>query len=290
MWPHRNAFPFSLINTKGETMDNLLKPEMIETLLIPWAIKIALALAIFIVGRWIAKWLTSTVRKVMNRADMDGMLVDFLANIIYTVLLLAVVMAALDHLGIQTTSLLAVFGAAGLAIGLALKDSLGNFSSGVMIILFRPFKVGDFVEAGGATGVVEQVRMFATTFRTGDTREVIVPNSQIYGGMITNYSAKETRRIDLVFGIGYGDDIAKAKRIIEDIMREDGRILDDPAPAIAMAELADSSVNFNVRPWVKSADYWPVRADLLENVKLAFDANDVSIPFPQTDVHVHNVA
>jgi small conductance mechanosensitive channel len=221
---------------------------------------------------------------------MDGMLIDFFGNIVYTVLLLAVVMAALDHVGIQTTSLLAVFGAAGLAIGLALKDSLGNFSSGVMLILFRPFKVGDFIEAGGVSGVVEQVRMFATVMRTGDNREIIVPNSQIYGGTITNYSARETRRIDLVFGIGYTDDIAKTKQIIEDIMRQDERILADPAPSIALGELGDNSVNFNVRPWVKSADYWPVRADMLEKVKLAFDANGISIPYPQRDVHLHQVA
>lgn len=273
-----------------ENISELGNPELIQTMLIPWAIKIGVALAIFIVGRWIAKWITGITRKVMTRSKIDEMLVNFLGNIVYTILLLAVVMAALDQVGIQTTSLLAVFGAAGLAIGLALKDSLGNFSSGVMLILFRPFKVGDFIEAGGTAGVVEEVRMFATIIRTGDNREVIVPNSQIYGGTIVNYSAKATRRIDMVFGIGYGDDIAKAKQIIEDIMKQDERILEDPAPAVALGELADSSVNFNVRPWVNSGDYWPVRADMLEKVKLAFDANGISIPFPQQDVHMHNVA
>jgi small conductance mechanosensitive channel len=265
-------------------------PGLVLAMLMPWAIRIGIALAIFIVGRWIARWLTSTARKVMTRSSMDKMLINFLGNIIYMVLLLAVVMAALDHLGIQTTSLLAVFGAAGLAVGLALKDSLSNFSSGVMIILFRPFKVGDFIEAGGATGVVEEVRIFATIMKTGDNREIIVHNSQIYSGTITNYSAKSTRRIDLVFGIGYDDDIAKAKRIMDDIMKQDDRILADPAPAVAVAELADSSVNFNVRPWVNSGDYWPVRADLLEKIKLAFDANGISIPYPQQDVHMHEVA
>ena len=219
-----------------DQLANLSDPTLIQTMVIPWAIKIGVALAIFIIGRWIAKWITSMVRRVMTKANMDEMLVRFLGNIVYTVLLLAVVMAALDHLGIQTTSLLAVFGAAGLAIGLALKDSLGNFSSGVMLILFRPFKVGDFIEAGGTSGVVEEVRMFATMFRTGDNREVIVPNSQIYGGTITNYSARDTRRIDMVFGIGYGDDMAKAKQIIEDIMKQDERILSAPAPAIALGE------------------------------------------------------
>ncbi len=265
-------------------------PGVIQTLLIPWGIRLGIALAIFIVGRWIARWLTNMVRRLMTRAGMDDMLINFLGNLVYTVLILVVVMATLDQLGIETTSLLAVFGAAGLAIGLALKDSLSNFSSGVMIILFRPFKVGDFIEAGGATGVIEEVRMFATIMRTGDNRQIIIPNSQIYGGTITNYSAKPTRRIDLVFGIGYGDDIAKAKKIIDDIMQQDERILSDPAPAIALGELADSSVNFNVRPWVKNEDYWPVRADLLEKVKLAFDANGISIPYPQQDVYMHNVA
>ena len=276
-------------------MDPDLLPPMedvssMQSLLIDFSIKIAIALLIFVIGRWIAKWLTGLVGKVMGRANMDEMLINFVSNLVYTVLLLVVVMASLDQLGVETTSLLAVFGAAGLAIGLALKDSLSNFSSGVMIILFRPFKVGDFVEAGGATGVVEEVRMFATIFRTGDNREVIVPNGQIYGGTITNYSAKPTRRIDLVFGIGYDDDIAKAKQIINDIMKQDDRILSDPEPAVAMAELADSSVNFNVRPWVKSGDYWPVRADLLEKVKLAFDAEGISIPYPQQDVYMHNAA
>ena len=275
---------------KSISITELGNPDMIQTILIPWAIQITVALAIFIIGRWIAKWLTGVVEKLMKKSRLDDMLVNFVSNMVYSVLLLVVVMAALDHLGIETTSLLAVFGAAGLAIGLALKDSLANFSSGVMIILFRPFKVGDYIEAGGVGGVVEEVRMFATILRTGDNREIIVPNGQIYGGTITNYSARSTRRIDLVFGIGYDDDIAKAKQIINDIMKQDNRILSDPEPAVAMAELADSSVNFNVRPWVKSGDYWPVRADLLEQVKLAFDANGISIPYPQQDVHMHNVA
>ncbi len=272
------------------SITELGNPDMIQTILIPWAIQITVALAIFIIGRWVAKWLTGVVEKLMKKSKLDDMLVNFVSNMVYSVLLLVVVMAALDHLGIETTSLLAVFGAAGLAVGLALKDSLANFSSGVMIILFRPFKVGDFIEAGGVGGTVEEVRMFATILRTGDNREIIVPNGQIYGGTITNYSARPTRRIDLVFGIGYDDDIAKAKQIINDIMKQDDRILADPEPAVAMAELADSSVNFNVRPWVKSGDYWPVRADLLEQVKLAFDANGISIPYPQQDVHMHNVA
>ena len=273
-----------------DKLNELAKPELIQTMILPWAIRIGIALAIFIVGKWIAKWLAGVARNLMKKASLDDMLIGFLGNIVYIVLLVVVVIAALDHLGIQTTSLLAVFGAAGLAIGLALKDSLGNLSSGVMLILFRPFKVGDFVEAGGASGVVEEVRMFATIFRTGDNRVVIVPNSQIYSGTITNYSARDTRRIDLVFGIGYGDNLAEAKKVISEILSQDSRILSEPAPSVALGELADSSVNFNVRPWVRSEDYWPVRADLLEKVKLAFDAKGISIPYPQQEVHMRNVA
>jgi len=273
-----------------EQIGQLLDPELINTYLIPWGIRIALALAIFIIGRWIIKAVVNFAERMMNKAKLDTMLVSFLGNILYTVLLLAVVMAALDQLGVQTTSLLAIFGAAGLAIGLALKDSLANFSSGVMLIIFRPFNVGDLIEAAGITGIVEEVRIFNTLFRTADNREVIVPNSHIYAGPIINVSARPTRRIDMVFGIGYEDDIRKAKQLIEAAFAADERILKDPAPTVAMAELADSSVNFNVRPWVKSGDYWAVRSDLMERIKLSFDDNGISIPYPQQDVHMHNAA
>ena len=271
-------------------LEQFLKPEMINTYLIPWGIRITMALAIFIVGRWVIKIVVRVAKRVMNKANLDTMLTSFLGNILYTVLLLVVIIAALDQLGVQTTSLIAVFGAAGLAIGLALKDSLANFSSGVMLIIFRPFKVGDFIEAAGISGVVEEVRIFSTVMRTGDNREIIVPNGHVYSGPITNVSARETRRIDMVFGIGYDDDIRKAKQLIEAAFAADERILKDPAPAVAVAELADSSVNLNVRPWVKTGDYWAVRSDLLENLKLAFDENGISIPYPQRDVHMHNVA
>jgi small conductance mechanosensitive channel len=271
-------------------LEKFLNPEMINTYLIPWGIRITMALAIFVVGRWIVKIVVRFAKRMMGKASLDPMLSSFLGNILYTALLLVVIIAALDQLGIQTTSLLAVFGAAGLAIGLALKDSLANFSSGVMLIIFRPFKVGDLIEAAGITGVVEEVRIFNTILRTGDNREIIVPNSHIYAGPITNMSARDTRRIDLVFGIGYDDDIRKAKQLIEAAFAADERILKDPAPAVSLAELADSSVNLNVRPWVDTADYWAVRSDLLENLKLAFDENGISIPYPQQDVHMHNVA
>ena len=273
-----------------EQLERLLDPEIVSTYLIPWGIRIALALAIFVIGRWVVKTVVRLARRVMGKASLDDMLVAFLGNILYTVLLLVVVIAALDQLGVQTTSLIAVFGAAGLAIGLALKDSLANFSSGVMLIIFRPFKVGDFIEAAGISGIVEEVRIFNTLVRTGDNREIIVPNSHIYSGPIINVSARPTRRIDMVFGVGYEDDIRKVRQLIEAAFAADERILKEPAPAVAMADLADSSVNFNVRPWVKSEDYWAVRADLMERIKLSFDENGISIPYPQQDVHMHNAA
>lgn len=272
-----------------DQLARLFTPEMLQTHVIPWATRIVVALAIFIVGRWVALWLLSAARRLMRRGGMDDMLVAFLSNIAYFMLLAVVVIAALDHLGVQTTSLLAIVGAAGLAVGLALKDSLGNFASGVLLIVFRPFRVGDFIEAAGTSGIVQAVNVFSTVLATGDNREVTVPNGQIYGGTIVNVTARPTRRIDLVFGIGYGDDIRTAKRLIEEAMGRDERILAEPAPAVSLAELADSSVNINVRPWVKTGDYWAVRSDLLESVKAAFDANGISIPLPQRDVHLHRV-
>jgi small conductance mechanosensitive channel len=271
-------------------IEHYLKPEMIETYLIPWGIKITVAVAIFIVGRLIAKMVARFTKRMMKRAKLDDMLTAFLGNILYVALLVVVVIAALDQLGVQTTSLIAVFGAAGLAVGLALKDSLSNFSSGVMLIVFRPFKVGDFIEAAGQAGVIEEVRIFSTIMKTGDNREIIIPNSHIYSGPIINVSARPTRRIDMVFGIGYDDDIRRAKELVNAAFAADERILQDPAPAVAMVELADSSVNFNVRPWVKTADYWAVRSDLMERIKLSFDENGISIPYPQRDVHMHNAA
>lgn len=254
----------------------------------PWAIKIFMALVIFIVGRWVVKIVVNLVKKLMTRSGkMDEMLINFVASIVNAVLLLFVIIAALDQLGVDTTSLVALIGAAGLAIGLALQGSMQNFAAGVMILVFKPFKSGDFIEAGGVTGVVEQVNIFSSTLRTGDNKEVIVPNGSIYDGAITNYSARETRRIDMVFGIGYDDDIRAAKAILEKLVAEDERILKDPAAVIALSELGDSSVNFVVRPWVKSGDYWAVMWDMNEKVKMAFDEAGISIPYPQMDVHMH---
>ena len=260
---------------------------MIDTYIYPWVINIALALAVFVVGRWVAKQLVKLITRVIRRSKMDDMLVNFITSIANILLLLVVVVAALDQLGVDTTSLIALVGAAGLAVGLALQDSLKNFAAGVMLIVFRPFREGDFVEAAGVSGIVEHVSIFNTVMRTPDNREVIVPNGGIYSGVIINYSARDTRRVDMVFGIGYDDDLKRAKAILEEIVGNDDRILKDPAAVVAVSELADSSVNFVVRPWVKSADYWDVLWDTTETVKLRFDAEGISIPYPQMDVHLH---
>jgi len=273
----------------GQSLDQLAKSDWLALYVIPWGSRILFALLIFLIGRWIAKRLVKVLRKIMERASLDDMLVNFLSNIAYMALLVVVVLATLEQLGVNTTSALAIFGAAGLAIGLALQGSLSNFAAGSMLVFFRPFKTGDFVEAAGITGVVEEIRIFNTLLRTPDNREIIVPNGQIYDGTIINYSARDTRRIDLVIGIGYDDDLKQAKSVMEDIIAADERILKDPASAVMLLELADSSVNFAVRPWVNSGDYWDVRADLLENIKTTFDAKGISIPYPQQDVHMHEV-
>ncbi|MDH5358016.1 MAG: mechanosensitive ion channel [Gammaproteobacteria bacterium] len=255
------------------------------SVILQWLTSIVFAIAIVVIGRTVVKWLVKLIRKIMVRADLDPILINFASSIANAVMLLFVFIAALDQLGVNTTSLIAVLGAAGLAVGLALQGSLQNFAAGVMMIVFRPFKDGDFIEAGGVTGVVEHISIFSTIMKTGDNREIIIPNGQIYSSAITNFSARDTRRIDMVFGIGYDDDMLVAKQIMEDILQEHELVLDDPAPAVAVAELADSSVNFNVRPWVNSGDYWGVRSDLIEKIKLAFDSNGISIPYPQMDVH-----
>lgn len=255
------------------------------SLIAQWLMNIAFAIAIVVIGKIVVKWLVKLIRKLMVRSDFDPILVNFAGSIANAILLLFVLIAALDQLGVDTTSFIALLGAAGLAVGLALKDSLQNFAAGVMMIIFRPFKLGDFIEAGGVTGVVEKISVFSTLMRTGDNREVIIPNGQIYAGAITNFSARETRRIDMVFGIGYDDDMLAAKKIMETILKEHNLVLEEPAPAVAVSELADSSVNFNVRPWVNSGDYWAVRSDLIEQIKLAFDKKGISIPYPQMDIH-----
>ena len=254
---------------------------------IPWGINIAMAIAIYVIGRIVVGFILSIFRRVMAKSKYDAMLVDFLEAIISAILMLFVIVASLDQLGVDTTSLVAILGAAGLAIGLSLQDSLKNFAAGVMLLVFKPFKSGDFVEAGGTAGTVNKIGIFTSTMTTPDNKEIIVPNGAIFSGTITNFSAKETRRVDMVVGIGYDADLLKAKQVLQEMVEADPRILQEPAPTIAVAELADSSVNFVVRPWVQSADFWGVKFDFTEAVKLRFDKEGISIPFPQMDVHLH---
>ena len=237
-----------------------------------------------------ARSLTGFAARAMTSAKVDGMLIGFLRNIIFAALMVFVVLAALNQLGIQTASFIAIVGAAGLAIGLALQGSLSNFAAGVMMIIFRPFKVGDYVEAGGTAGVVEEIMLFTTRLKTGDNREIWVPNNAITGGNIVNYSARTTRRVDMTVGVSYADDLKHVRSVIEEVLANDPRVLKDPAPVVAVAELADSSINFVVRPWVNAGDYWDVKFDFNETIKNRFDAEGISIPFPQQDVHMHEVA
>lgn len=267
-------------------MENLDLTQIIGDYAVPWGIKIALALAIFYIGRAVVGIVVGSVRKLLASRGMDEILVGFLISILRWVLLLFVIVAALSQLGVDTTSLVALLGAAGLAIGLSLQSSLSNFASGVMLIIFRPINKGDFVEIAGTSGVVDSISIFTTTMTTPDNKEVIVPNGSILSNNIVNYSARDTRRVDMVFGIGYDDDIKHAKVLLEQIIAEDPRVLLDPPPVVALGELADSSVNFLVRPWVKSSDYWGLLWDTTEAVKLKFDEAGISIPYPQVDVHV----
>ena len=260
--------------------------EIIMNWLSIYSLKIVAAILVLIIGKWIARKISKVLGVVLEKNNVDATLVGFLSNITYYALLIMVVIAAAGQLGINTTSFLTIVGAAGLAVGLALKDSLANFASGVMLILFRPFQVGDLVSAGGVTGKVEQITIFTTIINTPDNQRVIVPNGAVTSDVITNVNANPTRRVDMVFGIGYDDDIAQAKKILVELLDADDRVLKDPAPAVAVSELADSSVNFIVRPWVKSEDYWGVYLDMHEKVKVTFDEAGISIPYPQQDLHL----
>lgn len=253
---------------------------------VTWGLRAGLALVIFFVGRMVVNWIVRLTERYLRARAQDELIIRFATNILAWTLLFIVIIAALSQVGIDTTALIALLGAAGLAVGLALQDSMKNFASGVLLIIFRPFTTGHFVEAGGTSGIVESITLFTSTLRTADNRAVIVPNGEIYSNTITNYSALPTRRVDMVFGIGYDDDLRKAKALLHQIIADEPRILADPAPLIAVSELADSSVNFAVRPWVQTADYWDVFFTITEQVKLAFDDNGISIPYPQMDVHV----
>ncbi|MDH3351322.1 MAG: mechanosensitive ion channel [Gammaproteobacteria bacterium] len=263
---------------------------MLKTSGVDFAINLVTAAVIFYVGRMLVRLLARGLRKVMEKQEVDQTLVTFVSNLVNMVLLMVVIIAAIGALGVQTTSFIAVLGAAGLAIGLALQGSLSNFAAGVLIVFFRPYKVGDWVEAAGVAGSVEEVQILTTVLKTGDNKRVIVPNAQIMSSVITNYSANETRRVDMVVGVSYGDDIDKVRNAMEEIIAADQRILDEPACTIAVSELADSSVNFVLRPWVKTSDYWNVKFDLTEAIKKRFDKDGISIPFPQQDVHLHRAS
>lgn len=254
-----------------------------------YGLKILAAIAIFYVGKFAARWLSRLTEKIMKVKDVDLTLQNFVAALVYYAVLAFSIIAALGQLGIQTASFVAVVGAAGLAVGLALQGSLANFAAGVLILIFRPFKIGDYIEAAGQAGVVEKIMVFTTELLTTDNKKVIIPNSSVTGGPIMNYSAKDTRRVDLVMGISYEDDIDRAKSIMHEVVTADSRVLKDPAPTIAVSELADSSVNFVVRPWVATGDYWDAYFGLTEAIKKRFDAEGISIPYPQRDVHLNQV-
>jgi small conductance mechanosensitive channel len=260
--------------------------EMVQTLAMSYGLQLIAAILIFVIGKLLAKVLSRALGRAMQRAKTDEMLVKFVVNIAYAALLAFVILAALAQLGIQTTSFIAILGAAGLAVGLALQGSLSNFAAGVMLIIFRPFKVGDFIEAAGTSGVVEEILIFSTKMKSPDNKQLYVPNGSILSGTIVNYSAKEQRRVDMVFGCGYGDDIKQAKTLLEKIVADNPLVLEDPAPTIGVLELGDNSVNFAVRPWVNTPDYWDARFQITQAVKQGFDEAGISIPFPQRDVHL----
>ncbi len=252
-----------------------------------YGIKIVGAILIFIIGKMIARSLSNIVSTLMTKAKVDETLVSFVSASVYFILLLLVMLASVSNLGVETTSFVAIFASMGIAVGLALKDSIANVGAAVLIIVFRPFKIGDFVDAGGASGTVESINMFSTVLCPVDNRTIIVPNGAIVAGNITNFSMKDVRRVDHTIGIGYDDDIKLAKEVLYEVIKADSRTLSDPEPLVAVAELADSSVNFTFRAWVKSGDYWPAHFELLEEAKYALDAKGINIPYPQMDVHLN---
>jgi small conductance mechanosensitive channel len=258
--------------------------EMVST----WGLKVLGALVVLIVGLIVARSIRKAIRRGMARSKrVDESLIPFVSGIAYYLLLAALIIAVLQMFGIEATSMIAVLGAAGLAVGLALQGTLSNFAAGVMLLVFRPFKLGDFVEAGGMAGSVKEISIFSITLATPDNVKIIMPNSAVYGQTIKNYTANDTRRNDLVVGISYNDDIGKARDVILGILKAEKRVLEDPAPVVAVSELGDSSVNLVVRPWCKKEDYWDLRFDLTRKIKEELEAAGCSIPFPQNDVHLH---
>jgi len=266
-------------------MENIV--ERLQEWVTFYGLKILVAIAIFFIGRWVAGAVRGIVKKLLAKKKVDGTIISFIASITYIALITFVIIASMAQLGIQTTSFIAVIGAAGLAIGLALQGSLANFSSGFLLIVFRPFKEGDYIEGGGTSGIVEDIQIFTTTLVTPDNKKVIIPNAKLTGDNIINYSAKGTRRVELVVGVSYSDDLDKVRKVLQGIVENDERVLKDPPSMIAVKELADSSVNFIVRVWVKTENYWDVFFETTETVKKRFDKEGISIPFPQSDVHIH---
>lgn len=244
------------------------------------------AVAVLVFGHWIARRVSRLTESAMTRRKIDVVLVNFLRNLVYVGLMVAVLVSALGQLGVNTTSFLAILGSAGLAVGLAMKDNLANFSSGIMLIMFRPFTVGDYVTVGGTSGTVQAINLSTTILTTPDNQRIIVPNTKITGEIITNTTGNDTRRIDIPVGIGYGDDIRKAREVIRKVLESEPRLHADPAFQIVVTDLGDSSVNFSVRAWTATSDYWGTRFDLIEKIKFALDENGISIPFPQRDIHI----
>ena len=255
-----------------------------------FGLKVLAAVIILIIGLWIARKLRELLAKVLTKKNIDPTLVSFFSSLLYGALVVFVIIAAINKLGVQTTSFVAVIGAAGLAVGLALQGSLSNFASGVLLILFKPFKAGHYIKAGGEAGTVVEVGLLTTELKTPDNVKIVIPNAQVMSGAITNFSAHDIRRVDMVVGVSYADDLDTAKRIIEDAIAADERVLKDPAPQVAVSNLGDSSVDFVVRPWTAAADYWAFKFDFTKAVKEKLEAGGVTIPFPQRDVHLHRDA
>ena len=258
----------------------------LTTFLAAYWLKIVGAIIILLVGRWLAKVISKLVGKAMIKAKVDPTLTSFVQHMCEIAILVYVVIATLNKLGVETGSIAIVVGAAGLAIGFALQGSLSNFAAGVMMIIFKPFKVGDFIEAAGKMGTVKEIQIFNTILNSPDNVRIIIPNGQVTGTDIKNFTINGTRRIDLLIGVSYEDDLKKTHQVIEEIIKSEDRILPEPAYTIAVSELGDSSVNFVVRPWVNAADYWSVRFNLVEKIKIALDKNGITIPFPQRDIHI----
>ena len=273
-----------------DAIKNFLENTDIVGILTNGAINLLIAIAIFVIGKWVARRVQHALESLLRKREVDTVLVDFLGTIAFTLIFIAAIIAAVDMLGIPATSFMAILGAAGLAIGLALKDSLSNFASGVMLVLFRPFTKGDFVDAGGILGTVEEIHLVSTILTTPDNKKIIVPNALMYTSAITNYTANDTRRVDMVIGVGYGDDLKVAAKVLNKICQEHPKVMAEPATKIFINNLGESSVDFVVRPWVKSEDYWDVLADILETSKVELEAAGCNIPFPQRDIHLHQVS